>query len=100
LSPCADPQSSIDVERRKGERYRGKYLCSSRSSRVGMDVKDNLLLDVCTEIRQLVFDLQQYRMQRSASEVVDFDARWGFSASKLKSFERNTKTGMLVNKHQ
>ena len=72
-----------------GDRSRsGNFCCGKRSTRVGVDVQDDLVYEVCTEMRQLVYDLQQYRKTLKAKETHDFDSRWGFTGSEIEAFLR------------
>jgi len=62
-------------------------LCGKkRTSAVGVEKREGLLREVSMDVRQLVFDLQQYRSKLKLRELPDFDARWGFTAADIEHF--------------
>jgi hypothetical protein len=69
-----------------GDRNRGGAVCWGRGHRVGIETDAGLLRDVSLEIRQLVFDLQQYRLKLKSKALSDFDSRWGFTEPQIKRF--------------
>lgn len=67
-------------------RSRCGFLSRKKHSRVDIHSKEGLVYDMCIEIRQIVFDLKQYRMKLKSKALQDFDSRWGFTGSDIESF--------------
>jgi hypothetical protein len=59
-------------------RWKRRRVCTEREAR--------LVFDVCMDLRQLVFDLKQYRKKLKPRDVNDFDSRWGFSGTEIDNF--------------
>lgn len=79
----------------------GVNLCCTKAHNVGVEVNDDILRDVNTDIRQLVFDLQQHRLKLKKKAAADFDSRWGFTQLQIEEFLREIENYMSgVNEHE
>lgn len=63
-----------------------RWCGNKRTSAVGVEQREGLLREVSMDVRQLVFDLQQYRKKLKPKELPDFDARWGFTTTDIENF--------------
>ena len=72
---------------KSGNESCGSCLCKFRN-RIKVDVEERARLaqDIFEDVRQLLFDLKNYRKQIKSRHVRDFDSRWGFSGDEIDFF--------------
>jgi len=66
-----------------GQHSHGRFF-KCGSLRVGIESDVELFHDVTLDMRQLLFDLQQYRGGLRRKVLIDFDSRWGFTRTQIQ----------------